>query len=321
MFLQFLAKRFGFAVLVLFVLSLFVFALFYIAPGDPARAIAGDKATAELLAQIRENLGLNEPIYVQYGLFMSNLLQGDLGFSYRSQLPVTEIIADRVPVTLSLVGGAVVLWLAIGLPIGISSARNPGSLRDRAGQAFAVLGISFPTFVLGMMALYLLYFIPTRAGFTLFPPSGYVPLSENPAQWGWHLLLPWLTLALVSAAIYARLSRAQMLEVLGEDYIRTARAKGLTERRVVYRHAMRSAMPPLVTQLGTDIGLMLGGVIVVETVFGLSGMGRLAVTAVANQDRPVIIGVVLLGGVFVVVVNAIVDAAYALLDSRIRTAA
>ncbi len=317
---RYLLKRVGFAVLVLFVLSLFVFALFYIAPGDPARAIAGDKATAEVLAQIRENLGLNEPIYVQYGVFMSNLLQGDLGYSYRSQLPVTEIIADRIPVTVSLVFGAVVLWLAIGLPIGITSARHPGSFRDRAGQAFAVVGISFPTFVLGMMALYLLYFIPTRAGLILFPPSGYVPLTESAGQWAWHLLLPWLTLALVSAAIYARLSRAQMLEVLGEDYIRTARAKGLTERRVVYRHALRSAMPPLVTQLGTDIGLMLGGVIVIETVFGLPGLGRLAVTSVANQDRPVIIGVVLVGGLFIVVINIIVDTMYALMDSRIRTA-
>ena len=317
---RYLLKRVGFALLVLFVLSLFVFALFYIAPGDPARAIAGDKATAEVLAQIRENLGLNEPIYVQYGVFISNLLQGDLGYSYRSQLPVTEIIADRIPVTVSLVFGAVVLWLAIGLPIGITSARHPGSFRDRAGQAFAVVGISFPTFVLGMMALYLLYFIPTRAGIILFPPSGYVPLTESAGQWAWHLLLPWLTLALVSAAIYARLSRAQMLEVLGEDYIRTARAKGLTERRVVYRHALRSAMPPLVTQLGTDIGLMLGGVIVIETVFGLPGLGRLAVTSVANQDRPVIIGVVLVGGLFIVVINIIVDTLYALMDSRIRTA-
>lgn len=317
---RYLLKRVGFALLVLFVLSLFVFALFYIAPGDPARAIAGDKATAEVLAQIRENLGLNEPIYVQYGVFMSNLLQGDLGYSYRSQLPVTEIIADRIPVTVSLVFGAVILWLAIGLPIGITSARHPGSFRDRAGQAFAVVGISFPTFVLGMMALYLLYFIPTRAGVILFPPSGYVPLTESVGQWAWHLLLPWLTLALVSAAIYARLSRAQMLEVLGEDYIRTARAKGLTERRVVYRHALRSAMPPLVTQLGTDIGLMLGGVIVIETVFGLPGLGRLAVTSVANQDRPVIIGVVLVGGLFIVVINIIVDTLYALMDSRIRTA-
>lgn len=319
--MNFLLRRIGFGLVVLFVLSLFVFVLFYIAPGDPARSIAGDKATEAVLAQIRHNLGLDQPIYVQYWVFVSHLLQGDLGFSYRSQLPVLAIIADRIPVTFSLVVGGVVLWLAIGVPIGISSAKKPGSLRDRIGQTFAVVGLSFPTFVLGLMALYVLYFLPARVGFVLFPPSGYSPFIDDPGQWLWHLLLPWATLALVSAAIYARLTRGQMLEVLGEDYIRTARAKGLSERRVVYRHALRSAMPPLVTQLGTDIGLMLGGVIVIETVFGLPGMGRLAVTAVQNQDRPVIIGVVLLGGAFVVVINIVVDTLYALMDSRIRTAA
>lgn len=317
---KFLLKRAAFALLVLFVLSLFVFALFYLAPGDPARSIAGEKATADALAQIRRNLGLDEPIYIQYGVFISNLLHGDLGYSYRSGLPVLDIIVDRMPATVSLVFGGAVLWLAIGIPIGIASARNPGSLRDRIGQAFAVVGISFPTFVLGMTLLYLLYFVPTRAGLALFPPSGYVPFTQNAVQWAWHLILPWTTLALVMAPIYARLTRSQMLDVLGEDYIRTARAKGLSERRVIYRHALRSAMPPLVTQLGTDIGLLLGGVIVIETVFGLSGMGRLAVTSVANQDRPVIMGIVLVGGAFVVVVNIVVDTLYALMDSRIRTA-
>ncbi|WP_111719492.1 ABC transporter permease [Homoserinimonas sp. OAct 916] len=318
---RFLLSRVGFGLLVLFLLSLFVFLLFFIAPGDPARVIAGDKATVEVLAQIRAKLGLDEPIYVQYWLFISNVFQGDLGFSYRNQLPVIDIVVDRIPVTVSLVFGGVILWLGIGIPIGVMSARKPGSVRDRLGQSFAVVGISFPSFVLGMMALYVLYFLPAKAGWKLFPPSGYIPLTVDPLQWAWHLVLPWCTLALVSAAIYARLMRGQMLEVLGEDYIRTARAKGLTERRVVYRHAMRSAMPPLVTQLGTDIGLMLGGVIVIEQVFGLLGVGNLAVSAVNNQDRPVVIGVVLLGGLFVVVMNIIVDTLYAFLDSRIRTAA
>lgn len=316
---RFLASRIAFGILVLFVLSIFVFVLFYLAPGDPARVIAGDKATDALIAQIREHLGLNKSIFEQYWIFITNLLHGDLGYSYRSQLPVTEIMASRIPVTLSLVSGAVVIWLAIGVPIGIASAKRPGSVRDRVGQTFAIVGISFPTFVLGMMSLYLLFFLPTRAGASLFPPSGYVPLTEDPLGWAWHLLLPWSTLALVSAAIYARLTRGQMLEVLGEDYIRTARAKGLTERRVVYRHAFRSAMPPLVTQLGTDIGLMLGGAIVIEQVFGLPGLGQLAVTAVQNQDRPVVIGVVLLGGLFVITMNMVVDTLYALMDSRIRT--
>lgn len=318
---RFILSRVGFGILVLFLLSVFVFFLFYVSPSDPARIIAGNKATEALMAQIRTTLGLDQPIYVQYWRFISNLFQGNLGFSYRSNLPVTQIIASRIPVTLSLVIGSVLIWLGIGIPIGIASARNPGSLRDRAGQSFALLGISFPTFVLGMLSLYVLYFLPTKAGVTLFPPSGYVPITQDPLSWAWHLILPWMTLALVSAAMYARLTRGQMLEVLGEDYIRTARAKGLTERRVVYRHAFRSAMPPMVTQLGTDIGLLLGGVIVIEQVFGLLGLGSLAVTSVNQQDRPVVIGVVLLGGLFVVVCNVIVDTLYALMDSRIRTAA
>ncbi len=319
--LRFVLSRIGFGVLVLFLLSVFVFFLFYVSPSDPARIIAGDKATEALMAQIRRTLGLDQPIYVQYLKFVGNLLQGNLGYSYRNSLPVSEIIASRVPVTLSLVIGGVVIWLGIGVPIGIASARRPGSVRDRAGQSFALVGISFPTFVLGMLSLYVLYFLPTRAGIILFPPSGYVPITQDPLGWAWHLILPWMTLALVCAAVYARLTRGQMLEVLGEDYIRTARAKGLTERRVVYRHAFRSAMPPLVTQLGIDIGMLLGGVIVIEQVFGLLGLGSLAVKSVNNQDRPVVIAVVLLGGLFVVVLNIVVDTLYALMDSRIRTAA
>jgi peptide/nickel transport system permease protein len=309
--IRFFLSRLAFGALVLFLLSIFVFVLFYVSPSDPARIIAGDKATEALMAQIRTNLGLDKPMIQQYLMFLGNLLQGDL---------VGDLIVNRIPITMSLVFGAVVIWLAIGIPIGIASAKRPGSLRDRLGQGFAIVGISFPTFVLGMIALYTLYFLPTRMGITLFPPAGYVPFAQNPLQWAWHLVLPWTTLALVIAAVYARLTRGQMLDVLGQDYIRTARAKGLTERRVTYVHAFRSAMPPLVTQLGIDIGMLLGGVIVIEQVFGLTGIGSLAVTSVAMQDRPVVIAIVLLGGLFVVVSNLIVDMLYALLDSRVRTA-
>ncbi|MDR5701558.1 ABC transporter permease [Agromyces aerolatus] len=319
--MRFILSRIGFGALVLFMLSIFIFVLFYVTPSDPARIIAGDKATEALMDQIRTNLGLDKPIWEQYLIFIGNLLQGDLGYSYRSSLPVADLVLARIPATLSLVLGAVVVWLAIGIPIGIASAKRPGSVRDRLGQGFALVGISFPTFVLGMLALYTLYFLPTRFGFTLFPPSGYVPFTQDPLSWAWHLVLPWVTLALVTAAVYARLTRGQMLDVLSQDYVRTARAKGLTERRVVYVHAFRSAMPPLVTQLGIDIGLLLGGVIVIEQVFGLQGVGALAVTSVAMQDRPVVIAIVLLGGLFVVLSNLIVDMFYALLDSRVRTRA
>ena len=316
--IRFLASRVGFGAGVLLVLSAFVFFLFFVAPGDPARMIAGDKATESQLQQIRKNLGVDRPIVVQYGSFMQKALSGDLGFSYRNQQPVAPIILRRIPVTLSLVLGGALLWLSIGVPIGIMSARHVGSLRDRLGQAFILVGLSFPTFVLGMMSLYLLYFMPKQAGFTLFPAGGYKALSSGPLVWAWHLALPWTTLALTMAAIYARLTRGQMLDVMGEDYIRTARAKGLSERRVVWKHGLRAALTPLVTQLGADIALLLGGVIVIEQVYGLQGVGALAVQAVANQDRPIIIGVVLLGGLFIVIANIVVDLLYVLLDPRVR---
>ncbi|MFV0436111.1 MAG: ABC transporter permease [Desulfopila sp.] len=316
--IRFLARRLAFGALVLLALSSFVFLLFYVAPGDPARMIAGDKATERQLEQIRRNIGSDLPMHQQYFRFLTRAMQGDLGYSYRSRRPVLDIIARRIPVTVSLVAGAVVLWLALGLPIGIMSARHPGSLRDRLGQGFILVGLSFPTFVLGMMSLYLLYFLPKQAGFTLFPPGGYRPFSKDLLLWAWHLFLPWTTLALTMAAFYARLTRGQMLEVMGEDYIRTARAKGLSERVVTVKHGMRAALTPLVTQLGADIALLLGGAIVIEQVYGLNGVGALAVQAVANQDRPIIIGVVLLGSVFIVLANIVVDLLYVLLDPRVR---
>ncbi|GAA2180328.1 ABC transporter permease [Brooklawnia cerclae] len=316
--IRFVMKRLGFGVLVLLALSVFVFALFYVAPGDPARMIAGDKATEETLELIRRNLGLDLPIWQQYLKFLGNALQGNLGFSYRNQLPVAQLIAARLPATISLIIGGVVMWLAMGVPIGVFSARRPGSIGDRLGQMVTLVGLSFPTFVLGMVLLYTLYFLPRKNGFTLFPPGGYVPFSDDPVQWAWHLVLPWFTLALVTAAVYARLTRGQLLDVLGEDYIRTARAKGLTERQVIYKHAMRSTLTPLTTQLGNDIAVLLGGAIVIEQVFGLQGIGQLAVQSVASNDRPIIIGVVLLGGVFIVVGNLIVDVLYVAIDPRVR---
>ena len=316
--IRFLAGRLGFAALILLVLSTFVFFLFFVAPGDPARMVAGDKATEAQLIQIRANLGLDRPIYEQYLSFIGKAAQGDLGFSYRNQQPVAALIANRLPATLSLVAGGVILWLAVGIPIGIMSARHPGGFRDRLGQGFILIGLSFPTFVLGMMSLYVFYFLPRQAGFTLFPAGGFKSFWPNPAIWAWHMALPWATLALTTAAVYARLTRGQMLEVMGEDYIRTARAKGLSERKVVFKHGLRATLTPLVTQLGADIALLLGGAIVIEQVYGLQGVGALAVQAVNNQDRPIIIGVVLLGGFFIVLSNIIVDILYVLLDPRVR---
>ncbi|WP_319567728.1 ABC transporter permease [Cohaesibacter marisflavi] len=316
--IRYFMQRLLFACLVLVSLSVFVFFLFFVAPGDPARVVAGDKATEAQLEQIRENLGLDRPIIVQYGSFVSKAIQGDLGYSYRNQQPVLDLITRRIQATVSLVIGGVIVWLAIGIPIGVMSARNAGSKKDRLGQTFILIGLSFPTFVLGMLSLYCLYFLPRKAGFMLFPAGGYKPFLDNPADWAWHLVLPWTTLALVTAAIYARLTRGQLLQVLGEDYIRTARAKGISEGKVIYKHAMRATLTPLITQLGADIAFLLGGSIVIEQVYGLQGVGALAVQAVANQDRPIIIGVVMLGGLFIVMANIIVDLLYTLLDPRMR---
>lgn len=316
--LPYLLRRIGFGGLVLFLLSLFVFLLFFVAPGDPARLVAGEKASEAQVAQVRATLGLDHPLPGQYLGFVTRALQGDLGFSYRNQQPVLTLIAQRMPPTISLCIGAVALWVLIGIPIGIMSARHPGRLRDRLGQGLTLVGISFPSFVVGMAALYLLYFLPRKAGFALFPGSGYKPFLRDPLIWAWQMALPWLTLALTSSAIYARLTRGAMLEVLGEDYIRTARAKGLGEGRVIYKHALRSILIPLTTQLGADVAALMGGAVVTEQVFGLQGIGALAVQAVASQDRPVIIGIVMLAGFFIVLANIVIDLLYFVLDPRVR---
>ena len=316
--IPYLVRRLAFGIGVLLALSVFVFFLFFIAPGDPARMIAGDKATEAQLIQIRTNLGLDRPIVEQYARFLTRAVQGDLGFSYRNQQPVAKIVISRLPATISLVIGGVIVWLAVGIPIGIVSARNAGGMRDRMGQGFILVGLSFPTFVLGMTSLYLFYFLPRQAGLNFLPGGGFKPFLPNPANWAWHMILPWTTLALTNAAVYARLTRGQMLEVMGEDYVRTARAKGLSERTVVFKHGMRATLTPLASQLGADIAALLGGAIVIEQVYGLNGVGALAVQAVANLDRPIIIGGVLLGGLFIVVANIVVDIAYLLLDPRLR---
>ena len=311
-------RRLLFAVIILFLLSIFVFALFYIAPGNPARLIAGEKASQEVLDQVTRNLGLDKPLWQQYIRFITSAFQGDFGISYRNQTPVTELILSRLPVTFSLVGGAVIIWLLIGVPLGVISATHPGTWKDRLAQVLSQLFISFPSFVLGMFLLYLLYYLPKRNGFTLFPPGGYKPLEDGFLDWAWHMVLPWLTLALLMAALYQRLTRAEMIDVLGEDYIRTARAKGISERKVVYKHGLRATLTVLTTQLGADIGSLLSGSIIIEQVFGLQGVGALAVKSVNTQDRPVIIGVVLLGGFFIVMMNLLVDILHVALEPTLR---
>lgn len=316
--LRFLIRRLLFGVLVLWLISVAVFVLFFVAPHDPARTIAGRQATAQTVALVQHRLGLDQPVLTQYWHFLSRLVHGDLGYSYYNSEPVRSLIFARLPVTLSLTLGGAVLWLLLGVSIGIMAARRPRSVLDRAATVFVLGGLSMPTFLVGLLLLYTLFFRLHIAGVNAFPGGGYVPFAQGPGLWAQHLLLPWLTLALVSAATYSRLTRTSMLEVLSEDYVRTARAKGISESRVVYRHALRSALTPVVTQLGIDVGSLLGGAIITENVFGLPGLGQLAVQSVTTQDLPVIVGIVLLAAFFVVAANIIVDLLYAVLDPRVR---
>lgn len=316
--LRFLIRRTALGVLVLWLISMIIFALFFIAPSNVARTLAGRQATPETVALIQHRLGLDLPIWKQYLGFVGRALHGDLGFDYYHQVPVTTVITTAAPITGSLVLGSAILWLALGVFNGVMSAIKPRSFLDRSLTAFALFFYSMPSFLLGLLLLYFLYFQLTLAGLRVFPPGGYVPLSDGIGPWIQHLILPWLTLALVSAAIYTRLTRGSMLDVLGEDYIRTARSKGIAERRVIVRHGLRSALTPVVTQFGIDVGTLLGGAVITETVFSLPGIGKASIDAITQQNQPVIIATVLLGSTAVVIANIVVDVVYAVLDPRVR---
>jgi peptide/nickel transport system permease protein len=316
---RFLIRRLLLGIVVLFFVATAVFLLFFASPHDPAKLIAGKQASADTVAAVRNHLGLDQPLWVQYRTFLWNTLHGDLGYSYYSSAEVRGLIVSRLPVDLSLALGGALLWLAMGISIGVLAARKPRSLVDRGATLFVLVGLSMPVFVLGLLLLYFLFYRLHLAGFTFFPGGEYIPLTQNPAAWAQHLILPWITLAFISAASYSRLTRGSLLDVLGEDYIRTARAKGLSESRVVYRHGLRSALTPVLTQLGIDVGiLMFGGAIITEKVYGLNGIGRLVLDSVTNQDLPVIIGTVLFAAFAIVLANILVDFVYAFLDPRVR---
>lgn len=316
----FVLRRVLFGLLVLWLISVATFVLFFIAPHDPARAIAGRLATPETVALVRHRLGLDQPVLVQYWHFLSRLLHGDLGYSFASSASVSSLLTSRLPVTISLAAGAAVIWLTSGVLIGVLSASRPRSLVDRSATVFVLAGLSMPTFLLGLLLIYFFFYRAHLAGFDWFPAGGYVPFAQDPLGWFQHLVLPWITLALVTSAAYARLTRGSLLDTLGEDYVRTARSKGLSERRVLFRHGLRSSLTPVVTQFGIDVGTLLGGAIVTETVFGLPGLGQLAIQSVTSQDLPVIIGIVLVAALFIVVANILVDLTYAVLDPRVRLA-
>jgi peptide/nickel transport system permease protein len=292
--------------------------MFFVAPNDVAHRIAGRNATPATVETVRRTLGLDQPVLTQYWHFLTRLLHGNLGQSYYTQQSVTSLLSSRLPATLSIMVGAAVIWMLLGVTNGVVSAVRPRSFADRGMTTFALFFYSLPTFVLGLAMLNIFFYQLHTHGYPNLPGSGYVPLTQDPYQWFVHMILPWITLALLLAATYTRLTRNSMLDVLGEDYIRTARSKGLGERRVVLRHGLRSAMTPIVTQFGIDLGTLVGNLVVTEKVFGISGVGALAVDSITNQDLPVIIGVVLVASAAVVIMNIVVDIAYAVLDPRVR---
>jgi peptide/nickel transport system permease protein len=316
---RYIVRRLLWAVVMLVVVSALTFLIFYTFPSaDPAALRAGRQATPQLIAQIRHTLGLDRPAYDQFYLYMKNLvLHFDLGYSYQNNVSVRSEIFSRLPATLSLTAGAVVVWLLIGIPVGIISAIKPRSLVDRVVMGFSLIGISAPVYFLGLVALFL--FSSDIGRLHLFGGAGsYVPLTQNVGKWFSSLILPWFVLAAAFAAFYARMVRGNLIEVMGEDYIRTARAKGLSERRVIFRHGLRAALTPVVTLAGLDIGILLGGAILTETVFNIPGIGRFAYDSIVNSDLPAIQGTVLFGAFFIIIANLIVDILYAFLDPRVR---
>ncbi len=316
---RFLLRRLLFGLLTLWLITLAVFVLFFLAtPGDPALNFAGEFATADQVAMVRARLGLDQPVYVQYLRYMWALLHFDLGMSFVNQEEVLTTIVRRMPATISLALGSVAVWLLVAIPAGIFSARHSGHAADRLITMAALAGMSFPTFVVGTLLFYVLFFQLTNAGLPIFPSGGFVPISRDPLEWLRHMILPWATLAVVGTGTYTRIVRGSMLETLNQDYVRTARAKGLGEQRVMYKHALPPAMTPVMTLVGLDLGGLLGGTIITERIWGLNGVGSLAVQAVESGDLPVIMGTVLIAAFFVVVANLCVDILQAVRDPRVR---
>jgi len=319
---RYIARRFLWMFFLLFVVMLVTFLVFQVFPtSDPALIRAGRFATPQRIAEIRKVLGVDKPIYEQFGVYVKNLVHGphgwfDLGFSYDNDVEIRPEIMKRLPATAFLALGAAVIWLGMGLAVGIVSAIKRRTIWDRGAMVGALVGISAPVYWLGLVALYL--FGKDVGRFHLFPGQGAYLTATSIGSKAYALVMPWFVLALAFAAFYARLVRGNMLEVMGEDYIRTARAKGLPESQVIYRHGLRAALTPVVTIFGLDLAGVLGGAVLTETVFNIPGIGRYAFEGIRRGDLPVIQGTVLFAALFIVVANFLVDIAYAFLDPRVR---
>jgi peptide/nickel transport system permease protein len=317
---RYVIRRLIWVVFVLLAISAITYIIFFVMPPtDPSINFAGKQPTPELIAEVKKQFGLDKPLYEQYGLFVKRIFLGDqygwpgLGFSFNTRSALKPILWDRMLVTLSLAVGASVVWLCLGIPIGILSALKPRSAFDRIAMGFALFGVSAPVFWLGQLFLWIFWFkLGIAAG------TGYVPITESFLGWLNHMIMPWVVLALLYAAFYARMSRGNLIEVMGEDYIRTARAKGLPERTVVVKHGLRSSLTPIVTMFGMDLGALLGGAIITETVFNLQGIGQYAVQSVTSGDLYAVLDVTIIAAFFVTFANLVVDIVYAYLDPRVR---
>jgi peptide/nickel transport system permease protein len=333
--IAFIIRRLIATVFLLIIVSMITFAIFFLIPklaGQTSYQLAvqyvGRNPTRTAVLAIEQKLGLNEPIYVQYGRFLRGLVFGEhynsgtsttycpppcFGYSFKSQQPVWPQMVTALPVTISLAIGAAILWLVGGVSIGVISALKRGTIFDRFSMGVALAGVSLPIFFTGLISLELFSY-----KWPIFPNVTFVPFDQNPLLWARNLVLPWVTLAFLYAALYARLTRAGMLETMSEDYIRTARAKGLPEHTVIVRHGLRAALTPIITIFGMDLGALLGGAILTETTFSLHGLGLFTVLAVQNQDLPEILGVTMLAAFFIVIANLVVDILYAVVDPRVR---
>jgi len=326
---RYLIRRFLWAGVLFFAVTIISYVIFFLAPAEPARLIAGPQAPPDQVERVRKEIGLDDPVYSQYLRFVGALMPVDLspfhfrtpslGRSYATRQPVTEIVKEAAPVTASLVFGGAVVWMLVALPIGIFSALRPRSLLDRGAMVFVLVGISAHPVWIGLI---LIYFIGYKAGLT--PLGGYCDMINpatdcgGPIQWAHAMVLPWITFAILFAALYVRMIRANVLEAMNEDYVRTARAKGAPEWLVMRSHVLRNAMLPVVTMLGMDIGLALGGAVFTETIFGLPGLGRSAILALDGFDLPTVQGIVVFATVSVIIFNLVVDLLYAWIDPRIR---
>lgn len=319
--IRYIIRRLLWVVLVLVIVTVLTYAIFFLLPaGDPALRFVGKNNTPEALAAVREQFGLNHPWWVQCLTFMKHIFLGDkygwpgLGVSFSSREALKNTVFNRMFVTMQLSLGAAVVWLLIGIPIGILSALRPHSILDRTTMGLAILGISMPVFFLGPLALYVFWF---KLGW--LPGTGYYPIGQyGVGPWFSHFVLPWVVLAVLYAAFYARLSRANLMETMGEDYIRTARAKGLSERTVVLKHGLRSSLTPIVTIFGLDLAGLLGGAVITESVFNLPGIGQYLIKSVHNLDLYAVVDITVIAAFFVVMANLVVDILYAFLDPRVR---